>query len=309
MPRGRQRRKQQQRQRQVAAATEEMAGPPEEHEAAARRQMERQVFTDEGLRVPQAQVEAAAYDLPPEDLDLQVPEHSLLPGIRMFTAMLDEARGGYIVDRLAQLEAALEVEFNLLEREGIIQVASSSLDASGVPDVEFAVGLAIDQRQQLEGVSPTEPDEELDAVVPVVGIDSGMVLICDPAHIASGSLDRYKSFSTENFPSSPMQLHSPTGAPIAVLMHTPFGDGSFPVYIEDAEDGSAAGVVLVFQEPEQLAALADAVPPPQGVDLGPDVETEAAAELDDLEEDEEPEEIEDGEPEDADAPGPDEPGA
>jgi hypothetical protein len=267
------------------------------------------------LMSPKAQQEE------PDPSDLfapdQHPEHSLLPGIRMFTAMLDEARGGYIVDRLGEIEATLRLEFNQLEREGIIQVASASLDPFGVPDVEFAANLALEQRQlTTPRFTPPEVEEAPeDVVIPVVGVDSGQVLICDPAHISSGALDLTKPMlATDD--SGVFQLHSmkAPNVPLAVLVHTPFGDGSFPVYIEDAEDGSKAGAVLVFQEPEQLAALADAVPEPAEPDEQDRIDEVREAEAlnrgdsrtaAEQEEDFAP--LEEGEPEDPDAPGPDEP--
>lgn len=80
-------------------------------------------------------------------------EHPLAAGIRMFTAMLDEARGGYIVDRLEQIEEALDVEFNEAEAEGIAQVAGVALDEDGLPDVEHAVQVALRARMDL--IDPT----------------------------------------------------------------------------------------------------------------------------------------------------------
>lgn len=75
--------------------------------------------------------------------------HSLLPGIRMFTAMLEEARGGYAADRLEQMEHALGVDFNPLEREGILQIAMAEMDEAGVPDVEHGVQRALEVRGEL----------------------------------------------------------------------------------------------------------------------------------------------------------------
>lgn len=75
--------------------------------------------------------------------------HSLLPGIRMFTAMLEEARGGYAADRLEQMEHALGVDFNPLEREGILQIAMAEMDEAGVPDVEHGVQRALEVRADL----------------------------------------------------------------------------------------------------------------------------------------------------------------
>lgn len=75
--------------------------------------------------------------------------HSLLPGIRMFTAMLEEARGGYAADRLEQMEEALGLDFNALEQEGILQIAMAEMDETGVPDVEHGVRLCLEARAQL----------------------------------------------------------------------------------------------------------------------------------------------------------------
>lgn len=88
--------------------------------------------------------------------------HSLLPGIRMFTAMLEEARGGYAADRLGQLAEALAIDFNPLETDGILQVAMIEMDETGVPDVEHAVRLCLEARAQIEGEELVEPEEEFD---------------------------------------------------------------------------------------------------------------------------------------------------
>lgn len=85
--------------------------------------------------------------------------HSLLPGIRMFTAMLEEARGGYAADRLEQMEHALGVDFNPLEREGILQIAMAEMDEAGVPDVEHGVQRALEVRGELGVDSLVEDDD------------------------------------------------------------------------------------------------------------------------------------------------------
>ncbi|HEX7246402.1 MAG TPA: hypothetical protein VF245_12655 [Solirubrobacterales bacterium] len=93
--------------------------------------------------------------------------HSLLPGIRMFTALLEEARGGYAADRLGQLAEALAIDFNPLETDGILQVAMAEMDETGVPDVEHAVRLCLEARAQIEGqelAEPGEDDELLDEI-------------------------------------------------------------------------------------------------------------------------------------------------
>lgn len=86
--------------------------------------------------------------------------HSLLPGIRMFTAMLEEARGGYAADRLEQMEEALGLDFNALEQEGILQIAMAEMDETGVPDVEHGVRLCLEARAQLaaQGGPPVAED-------------------------------------------------------------------------------------------------------------------------------------------------------
>lgn len=90
-------------------------------------------------------------------------EHPLAAGIRMFTAMLDEARGGYIVDRIAEYEEAIGEPFNELERDGIIQIASSELDQFGVPDVDMPIRLALQARAEVAVTAddpPVPPTEE-----------------------------------------------------------------------------------------------------------------------------------------------------
>lgn len=89
--------------------------------------------------------------------------HPLVPGIRMFTAMLEEARGGYAADRLGQLEEALGLDFNGLEQEGILQIAMAEMDEGGVPDVEHGVQRALEARAEL-GVDSVDEDDLPDDV-------------------------------------------------------------------------------------------------------------------------------------------------
>lgn len=77
--------------------------------------------------------------------------HPLLVGIRMFTAMLEEARGGYAADRLGQMEEALAIDFNPLEQDGILQIAMAAMDEAGVPDVEHGVQMALEARAEVDG--------------------------------------------------------------------------------------------------------------------------------------------------------------
>lgn len=87
--------------------------------------------------------------------------HPLLQGIRMFTAMLDEARGGYGYDRLDQLEEALGISFEPREREGILQIAMGAMDDAGVPDVEHGVQIALETRAELQAqMGHPDPDDE-----------------------------------------------------------------------------------------------------------------------------------------------------
>jgi len=169
MARGRQRRKARQRDR-VATEMEKMAGPGEEHLEQARDQLERQAITADDVSMSEEDREAfdrGLDEMGDEEMQAAIegrewtaPEHSLLPGIRMFTAMLDEARGGYIIDRLSECEDGLQLEFNPLEREGIIQVASAAIDPEGIPDVEFAVNLALEARAEVEALGP--PGEQVE---------------------------------------------------------------------------------------------------------------------------------------------------
>lgn len=76
--------------------------------------------------------------------------HPLIVGIRMFTAMLEEARGGYAADRLGQMEEALGIDFNALEQDGILQIAMAAMDEAGVPDVEHGVQMALEARAATE---------------------------------------------------------------------------------------------------------------------------------------------------------------
>lgn len=107
--------------------------------------------------------------------------HPLLPGIRMFTAMLEEARGGYAADRLEQMEHALAIDFNPLEREGILQISMAEMDEAGIPDVERGVELALRARADLgpdfddkyvEGGEVDTEDLNLEDAEPINGYQS-----------------------------------------------------------------------------------------------------------------------------------------
>lgn len=95
----------------------------------------------------------------------------LTAGIQVFTAMLEQARGGYAADRLAEIEAAMQVSFNSLEAQGIIQIAMANMDETGVPDVEHGIQLCLEARVEAAGVvedhgdgsqvdGATEPESE-----------------------------------------------------------------------------------------------------------------------------------------------------
>lgn len=93
-------------------------------------------------------------------------DHPLIPAIRMFTAMLDEARGGYASDRLGELEDGLGIQFNQLERDGIVRVAMAHMDEHGIPDVEHGIGVALDARAEVEQRADLEEDEYVDYEAP-----------------------------------------------------------------------------------------------------------------------------------------------
>lgn len=105
----------------------------------------------------EAEEEAEYDDVSPAELIAAVGplrrtrRHSLLPGIRMFTALLEETRGGYAADRLQQLEEALSLDFAGREQEGILQVSMAAMDETGVPDVEHGVQVALEARASVEG--------------------------------------------------------------------------------------------------------------------------------------------------------------
>lgn len=73
----------------------------------------------------------------------------LTAGIQVFTAMLEQARAGYAADRLAELEAAMTLDFNALEAQGIVQIAMANMDETGVPDVEHGIQLCIQARLEV----------------------------------------------------------------------------------------------------------------------------------------------------------------
>lgn len=85
----------------------------------------------------------------------------LTAGIQVFTAMLEQARAGYAADRLAELEAAMTLDFNALEAQGIVQIAMANMDETGVPDVEHGIQLCIQARLE---VAEDHGDEPVGAV-------------------------------------------------------------------------------------------------------------------------------------------------
>lgn len=153
MARGRQRRKQQ---RQRAINADEHGGVAEELVEEADAPEEGEVGQDDStLPNPSGEPQLSASDTvaligPLRHSRSRRSDHPLVVGIRMFTVMLDEARGGYIIDRLSEVEEILGEEFNGLERDGIVQIASGNLLEDGVPDVDSAIRIALDARRGIE---------------------------------------------------------------------------------------------------------------------------------------------------------------
>lgn len=87
----------------------------------------------------------------------------LYNGLRMFSAIVEEARSGYAATRLAYLEEALDVEFGALEQEGILEIAAAAMDEYGIPDVEHGVQKALESRAGLLGIVRTPRDEVAEA--------------------------------------------------------------------------------------------------------------------------------------------------
>lgn len=145
------RRQRRQRQPQQSPPPEPAAAPePEEASVGEAHEVE----FDEELRD-----EVDPRDLIPAlDPLRQTRRSPLVAGIRMFSAMLGEARGGYVVERLEYLEATLSIEFNNFERDGILGLSLSPevLGEDGVPDVEYAVQMALEARAEAGGAISEE---------------------------------------------------------------------------------------------------------------------------------------------------------
>lgn len=131
--------------------------PTEEREAFDQGVAE-QMTEDERERGEQEDRELEAGELI-EALDVlrQSRANPLTAGITVFTAMLGEARAGYAADRLAELEAALSLEFNAEEAQGVVQVAMASMDETGIPDVEHGIELCLRARVEV-GADPVAED-------------------------------------------------------------------------------------------------------------------------------------------------------
>lgn len=89
---------------------------------------------------------------PPAEVDLDEPPvfplGPLAAGIQMLDAMLEQAKGGYISERVDQLEAVLREEFGPEERMLIADYASRFRDGMGLPDVSGAYEQLVARRAE-----------------------------------------------------------------------------------------------------------------------------------------------------------------
>ncbi|HEX6456250.1 MAG TPA: hypothetical protein VF009_06990 [Solirubrobacterales bacterium] len=90
---------------------------------------------------------------PPANLS-QAPVFPLGPlaaGIQMLDAMLEQAKGGYITERVEQLEGVLHEQFDAEERMLIADYASRFRDGMGLPDVSGAYEQLVARRAEQVG--------------------------------------------------------------------------------------------------------------------------------------------------------------
>lgn len=99
---------------------------------------------------------------PPVEADLDEPPvfplGPLAAGIQMFEAMLEQAKAGYISERVDHLESALREEFGPRDRMLLADYASRFRDGMGLPDVSGAYEQLVARRgeevraaEELEG--------------------------------------------------------------------------------------------------------------------------------------------------------------
>lgn len=75
----------------------------------------------------------------------------LAAGIRMFTAMLNEARAGFIEAAIGQLEEIIEEDFTPPESQFLATVAAEQKTETGLPDVAAAYRALVRARAAQEG--------------------------------------------------------------------------------------------------------------------------------------------------------------
>jgi hypothetical protein len=63
----------------------------------------------------------------------------------------------------------------------------------------------------------------------VIGVDSGQVVVTDPAYISKGGLPSYRDISKVSLAGG-TQLQNKRGIKVAVVSDTGLGDGVYPVY-------------------------------------------------------------------------------
>jgi len=63
----------------------------------------------------------------------------------------------------------------------------------------------------------------------VIGVDSGQVVVTDPAYISKGGIPSYKAISKVSLAGG-TQLKNKRGIKVAVVSESGFGDGVYPVY-------------------------------------------------------------------------------
>lgn len=76
----------------------------------------------------------------------EIAPHPLVAGIRMFTAMLDEAKTGYIVDRLSHLQERLDIQLTEEEHKDVFEIALCFTDEDDIPNVAYAVDAVLTAR-------------------------------------------------------------------------------------------------------------------------------------------------------------------
>jgi len=87
----------------------------------------------------------------------------------------------------------------------------------------------------------------------VVDVDSGTLLIGDPAYFLPRAADEKPGIDYQAVIDAPLVLAQRLAKEPVLLLSQFGGDGTFPVFAEFHDDGEIARVTIEFVDPEDLA--------------------------------------------------------